>query len=398
MTYFIKHKLIKDHDGYILELYLDQQLIEFSLEFLGIRKKGSTLEQTINFEKTAEEYIIEKLPNIKIKVAKIMLGTLLVASIPIGNVNALADTIPDSVETQTKVTTPIQTATAYIVKSGDTLYLISKKFSITVTELKEANGLKSDLINVGQQLRIPSIQKETYIVQRGDTLYLISKKFGTTVTRLKETNVLKSDLINVGQILKIPYIVSNPSSILVLANKSNNLPSSYIPRNLVVPNVAFPFQEYNEKKLMRQDAALAIEEMFRAAKADGINLYAVSGYRSYATQSSIFDLNARKYGSVEKANQFSAKPGQSEHQTGLAIDITSASMNYGLSQAFGDAKEGKWLRENAYKYGFILRYQQGKQAVTGYQYEPWHFRLVGKEAAKEITFKNITLEEYLEAK
>jgi LAS superfamily LD-carboxypeptidase LdcB len=376
-----------------------------------------------------------------------MLGTLLVASIPFGNIIVSAEPSSASAVTQTTIASQNQTAITYTVKSGDTLYLIAKKFGTTVSVLKEANRLKSDLISVGQQLQITSTPQDAYIVQFGDTLYSIARKYGTTITQLKTANGLPSDLINVGQrllinniqkdtytvqagdtlygiskkfnisiaqlksangltsdmlnigqILKVPYIVSNPTGVLVLVNKNNNLPSGYVPGNLVVPNVAFPFQEYNEKKLIRQDAASALEEMFRDAKADGINLYAVSGYRSYSTQSSIFNSNVRKYGSVEKANQFSARPGQSEHQTGLAMDITSTSVNYGLSQAFGDTKEGKWLRENAHKYGFILRYQQGKEAITGYQYEPWHFRYVGKEAAKEITSRNITLEEYLGAK
>jgi LAS superfamily LD-carboxypeptidase LdcB len=148
---------------------------------------------------------------------------------------------------------------------------------------------------------------------------------------------------------------------------------------------------------MRKEAASALEEMFRAAKADGINLYAVSGYRSYARQEAIFASNVRKYG-LEKANQFSAKPGQSEHQTGLAMDITCTSVSYGLTQRFGSTKEGIWVKENANKFGFILRYQQGKESITGYQYEPWHLRYVGKEAAKEITERNVTLEEYLGAK
>ena len=153
-------------------------------------------------------------------------------------------------------------------------------------------------------------------------------------------------------------------------------------------------KEYNEKKQLRKEAALALEEMFRSSKANGINIYAVSGYRSYARQASIFDANVRKYG-FERANQTSAKPGQSEHQTGLAMDITSASVNYGLSQSFGATKEGKWVYENAHKFGFIIRYQKGKESITGYQYEPWHLRYVGIKAAKEIKDRNITLEEYL---
>jgi D-alanyl-D-alanine carboxypeptidase len=92
---------------------------------------------------------------------------------------------------------------------------------------------------------------------------------------------------------------------------------------------------------------------------------------------------------------FSAYPGRSEHHTGLAIDITSESMDWALSQDFASYPEGQWLDEHCQDYGFILRYQKGKEDITGYQYEPWHFRYVGKEVAKEIMSRGITFEEYL---
>ena len=139
-------------------------------------------------------------------------------------------------------------------------------------------------------------------------------------------------------------IISNPRNILVLVNKNHRLPSNYIPENLVVPNVSFSFKGYNPKKLMRQDGASALEEMFEQAKQENIELYTVSGYRSYDRQKSIFASNVKKYG-MEAANQFSAKAGESEHQTGLAMDITSTTANFQLTQYFGETKEGKWVKE-----------------------------------------------------
>jgi len=95
-----------------------------------------------------------------------------------------------------------------------------------------------------------------------------------------------------------------------------------------------------------------------------------------------------------KAAKYVALPGQSEHQTGLAMDVTSESANWGLSNNFGETNEGKWLKDNCYKYGFILRYPEGKEDITGYNYEPWHIRYVGKKVSTYIYTNNITLEEF----
>lgn len=190
-------------------------------------------------------------------------------------------------------------------------------------------------------------------------------------------------------------VVTNASSIYVLVNKQRNLPSSYVPEDLVVPDVPFSFAGDSPKKQMRKEAARALEALFRAAEKDGIELKAVSGYRSYATQKSIFESNASKKGE-EVANRTSARPGQSEHQTGLAMDISSAGVGYALEESFGKTKEGKWLAKHAPDHGFIIRYLKGEEPITGYSYEPWHVRYVGKEIAKDITNKGETLERYFE--
>jgi len=190
-------------------------------------------------------------------------------------------------------------------------------------------------------------------------------------------------------------VVTNTSSLYVLVNKKRNLPSNYEPRDLVVPDVDFSFSGDSPKKKMRKEAAAALEDLFRAAEKDGIELKAVSGYRSYATQKSIFERNAKNKGE-EAANRTSARPGQSEHQTGLAMDVSSASIGYGLEESFGDTKEGKWLAKHAADHGFIIRFLKGKEEITGYSYEPWHVRYVGKEVAKDITKKKATLEEYFD--
>lgn len=190
--------------------------------------------------------------------------------------------------------------------------------------------------------------------------------------------------------------VTNPESMLVLVNKKRELSSTYAPDDLVKPDVEFSFSGDSPKQKMRKTAASALEKLFAGAQKDGITLKAVSGYRSYATQKSIFSRNADLKGE-EVANRTSARPGQSEHQTGLAMDVSSASANYELEPKFGDTKEGKWLAAHCAEYGFIIRFLNGEEDVTGYSYEPWHVRYVGKEAAKQIMKQGVTLEAYLEA-
>lgn len=189
-------------------------------------------------------------------------------------------------------------------------------------------------------------------------------------------------------------IITNVDDPLVLVNKERNLPADYVPENLVIPDVPFPFTENLPKKQLRKIAASAAEEMFAQAEKDSIPLFAQSGYRSYDRQEAIFTSNAERVGE-EEANKFSAYPGQSEHQSGLALDVTSPEVEFKLVEQFGETEAGRWVKENAHKYGFIIRYPKGSEGTTGYQYEPWHLRYVGKVHAERIHEQNMTLEEYL---
>ncbi|RWZ55249.1 D-alanyl-D-alanine carboxypeptidase family protein [Halobacillus fulvus] len=188
-------------------------------------------------------------------------------------------------------------------------------------------------------------------------------------------------------------IVGDPESVEVVVNKERKLPEGYIPPDLRVPDVSFSFDEDHPKKQMRAEAAGALERLFKAAEAQGIELVAASGYRSYERQKSIYERNVEVYGE-EETNTFSAKPGTSEHQTGLAMDVTSAAMAFRLDQSFIDTPEGSWLADNAHQYGFVIRYPEGKTDITGYTYEPWHLRYVGKETAIEVYKQESTLEEF----
>lgn len=184
-----------------------------------------------------------------------------------------------------------------------------------------------------------------------------------------------------------------PSSITALVNRNYLLPSTYVPSSLTEPKIRFSFNYKSDKRKLRKPAAKALERMFKDAEKKKVILYAVSGYRSYARQKQIYDQNVASRGK-SATDKVSARPGSSEHQTGLTVDISSRSVGYQLSQTFGTTKEGKWVAKNAHKYGFIVRYPNGKSKITGYHYEPWHIRYVGVETASYLYKNNLTLEEY----
>lgn len=189
-------------------------------------------------------------------------------------------------------------------------------------------------------------------------------------------------------------VIQNSTNVMALVNKEFYLPNDYIPEDLVRPNVEFSFgDEEIEKSLMRKEAAEALEKMFTNAAENGIELYAVSGYRSYKRQQSLYEAEIARVG-VEKADQAVAIPGASEHQSGLAMDISSRSNKFYLNEAFADTTEGKWLKDNAHRFGFILRYPKEKMEITNYMYEPWHFRYVGVKAATIMYEHDWSLEEY----
>ncbi len=187
-------------------------------------------------------------------------------------------------------------------------------------------------------------------------------------------------------------VISNPSAIDVLVNREYRLPADFTPPNLVEPDV--PIAPNANNRLLRSEAASALESLFDAAAEDGVMLYARSGYRSYSTQETLFNNYVANHG-YEEASRFSAKPGHSEHQTGLAMDVTSESADYRLTQDFGNTSEGQWVAANAHHYGFIIRYPQNKESVTGYIYEPWHLRYLGVDLATAVYESGLTYEEYL---
>lgn len=157
---------------------------------------------------------------------------------------------------------------------------------------------------------------------------------------------------------------------ILIANKTYSLPEDFNPGGL------------------HPDAKAAFDEMQAAAAAEGITLKIISGYRSYAQQTKTYGNYVARDGK-EEADRYSARPGHSEHQTGLAMDINS------LQQSFADTAAGKWLAEHCAEYGFIIRYSADKETETGFMYEPWHIRYLGVEMAKAVTESGLCLEEYL---
>ncbi|MFC4809739.1 M15 family metallopeptidase [Paenibacillus sp. GCM10023250] len=187
--------------------------------------------------------------------------------------------------------------------------------------------------------------------------------------------------------------VAEPDAVTALVNKRNKLPDAYEPDDLVYPDVKFTFREKIEKRMMRKEAADALEGLFAAAKKDGLPLAGVSAYRSFKRQKELFDRYVREDG-LAKAETYSAYPGTSEHETGLAIDVSGADGTCQATACFADKPEAAWLAEHAHEYGFIIRYPKGKEAVTGYVYEPWHLRYVGEATAAAMYGQGLTLEEY----
>ncbi|MBP3635279.1 MAG: M15 family metallopeptidase [Bacilli bacterium] len=203
---------------------------------------------------------------------------------------------------------------------------------------------------------------------------LIAKKEGTSYIKIKH----KAD--NIQKKVKIKVI-----------SKKNNIEVrdglTYIDGILIVNKTYRLPKDYDPGKL-NEDALNAFYEMRKDAAKDNITLWIQSGYRSYSTQSDLYENYVKKDGK-EKSDTYSARPGHSEHQTGLAMDLNI------IDSSFEGTKEAIWIAKNSYKYGFIIRYPKEKENITGYKYEPWHIRYLGKEIAKKVYDSGLTLEEYL---
>lgn len=176
------------------------------------------------------------------------------------------------------------------------------------------------------------------------------------------------------------------NQVTILVNKYIYLPNDYVPDNLV--NITSSFSTSN--KQLVYESKEKFEKMASDALKQGYTIRAISAYRSYDYQKNLYDSYVEKDG-VDQADSYSARPGHSEHQTGLVVDIDNGVVDF---NNFEETEEFKWMQDNSHLYGFILRYPKGKEDITGYDYESWHYRYVGVEIATFIKNNNLTLDEY----
>jgi zinc D-Ala-D-Ala carboxypeptidase len=190
-----------------------------------------------------------------------------------------------------------------------------------------------------------------------------------------------------------PTLEPAPSvSLLTVVDKQQALPPGYVPPDLATLAAAYLAPGFGGS--LRAEAKAALERMLSDAFAAGHDIYVRSAYRSYAEQERTLAYWVSVLGEAE-ARRVSAEPGHSEHQLGTAADLTSADVGHDLTEAFAETPSGRWLAENAYRYGFALSYPAGAEAVTGYAYEPWHYRYIGPDQAAAWRASGLTLVEYL---
>lgn len=206
-----------------------------------------------------------------------------------------------------------------------------------------------------------------------------TKQQDTTISSTKNFNITAHSL-------------TDPLSVWVIVNKHRPIPVDFVPE-LTVPKVKLRLYENEEQMQINTTTAPEIKKLFDGASQDGITLVFGSGYRSGKLQTQFYNDYVAKDG-ADSADTYSARPGYSEHQTGFSADISSADSRCHLLECWSATPEGKWLAENAYKFGFIIRYPKDKQSITGYQFEPWHIRFVGNELALQIHQTGKTLEEF----
>jgi D-alanyl-D-alanine carboxypeptidase len=263
----------------------------------------------------------------------------------------------------------------------------------------------------------PSPVLALYVVQGGDTLQGIADSYGVTLAALMQANsIADPDSLQVGQVLTIPGVTVTPIPTaaptngetpvpteteppptanvdrLTLVDKQHSLPALYIPQDITPVPAAYAAPGYTAT--MSADALAPLEQMLDAASAAGYVVRVVSGFRSYADQQYTYNYWVQQLGEAE-ANRISAQPGHSEHQLGTTADLGSSSLGWDLQDGFGNLPEGQWLAAHAAEYGFVISYPQGKEDVTGYAYEPWHFRYLGTDVATAYEASGLTLNQYL---
>lgn len=215
----------------------------------------------------------------------------------------------------------------------------------------------------------------------------------TAIQTASETTEKMIELPNTTAIRPMEGDYATDSHLWRLVNKSHPLNDlQYRPENLQLATVASRGDKSTDERSIRADIMPAVEQLFTAAKEAGFDLEIGSGFRGYDLQNIYYTNYVNAYGQAA-ADSFSAKPGYSEHQTGLVVDLATTDHHCYLDECFGETAAGKWLAANAHLHGFILRYPTGKEGTIDFAYEPWHFRYVGQDLAKALFESGLTLDE-----
>ncbi len=279
----------------------------------------------------------------------------------------------------------------YQYKQTNEYKLLEKGYSLEDTKTifaKLSETEQQKLIDNDKDDKIISLLEQKYFLEKNLEDY---KEY---INKNNETDYAKViSIVNVHANHKWYQLELNTNEdlgMLMNVNKFYTLSETYTPENLKNIDLTYAYDEEGKNKLIDY-AYDKFLELWQAANDQGFYLMVTSSYRDYESQKEIYDYRVSTWGE-RKADETAARPGHSEHQTGLVIDMTSKTEP--LADSFTDSEAYKWLKENAYKYGFIERYPEGKTYLTGYNPESWHWRYVGLEAAKTMHDEDITFDEY----
>ena len=279
----------------------------------------------------------------------------------------------------------------YQYKQTNEYKLLEKGYSLEDTKTifaKLSETEQQKLIDNDKDDKIISLLEQKYFLEKNLEDY---KEY---INKNNETDYAKViSIVNVHANHKWYQLELNTNEdlgMLMNVNKFYALSETYTPENLKNIDLTYAYDEEGKNKLIDY-AYDKFLELWQAANDQGFYLMVTSSYRDYESQKEIYDYRVSTWGE-RKADETAARPGHSEHQTGLVIDMTSKTEP--LADSFTDSKAYKWLKDNAYKYGFIERYPEGKTYLTGYSPESWHWRYVGLEAAKTMHDEDITFDEY----
>lgn len=287
------------------------------------------------------------------------------------------------------------------VKSFDKSSFSENNVTYLSTEMMQAAFRTNAISFSGEQINIhkPSNSNTDYGKAVNDALYartygnFYPEKFKKYINyHIKKPELSMQNvvfMVNLG--LDVPFyenvkVIANPYDRMVLVNKHNQLPYDFKQTNLVKMDRKYTVND-GKQYLLEGKAYESFARMADAARSEGVTIRAISAYRTESYQRMLYNKKTRTTGQ-SNADNYSAKPGFSEHQTGLAVDINSTNTSFEKTGTF------KWMQSHAHEYGYILRYPKDKKWITGYEYEPWHYRYVGVDAAKIIHDENITYEQY----